>query len=67
MAVIRKISIKVDEKDYINFLGSMGYVGYDDATKECLEYMIDDIMYDADIISLMKNRYVRIIDTTVTG
>lgn len=65
MAVIRKISIKVDEKDYINFLGSMGYVGYDDATKECLEYMIDDIMYDADIISLMKNRYVRIIDTTV--
>ena len=66
MAVIRKISIKVDEKDYINFLGSMGYVGYDDATKECLEYMIDDIMYDADIISLMKNRYVRIIDTTVT-
>ena len=44
----------------------MGYVGYDDATKECLEYMIDDIMYDADIISLMKNRYVRIIDTTVT-
>ena len=66
MAVIRKISIKVDEKDYINFLVSMGYVGYDDATKECLEYMIDDIMYDADIISLMKNRYVRIIDTTVT-
>ena len=66
MAVIRKISIKVDEKDYINFLGSMGYVGYDDSTKECLEYMIDDIMYDADIISLMKNRYVRIIDTTVT-
>ena len=66
MAVIRKISMKVDEKDYINFLGSMGYVGYDDATKECLEYMIDDIMYDADIISLMKNRYVRIIDTTVT-
>ena len=66
MAVIRKISIKVDEKDYINFLGSMGYVGYDDATKECLEYMIDDIMYDADIISLMKNRYVRIIDTMVT-
>lgn len=66
MAVIRKISIKVDEKDYINFLGSMGYVGYDDATKECLEYMIDDIVYDADIISLMKNRYVRIIDTTVT-
>ena len=65
MAVIRKISIKVDEKDYINFLGSMGYVGYDDATKECLEYMIDDIMYDANIISLMKNRYVRIIDTTV--
>ena len=65
MAVIRKISIKVDEKDYINFLGSMGYVGYDDATKECLEYMIDDIMCDADIISLMKNRYVRIIDTTV--
>ena len=66
MAVIRKISIKVDEKDYINFLASMGYVGYDDATKECLEYMIDDIMYDANIISLMKNRYVRIIDTTVT-
>ena len=65
MAVIRKISIKVDEKDYISFLGSMGYVGYDDATKECLEYMIDDIMYDADIISLMKNRYVRIIDTMV--
>ena len=65
MAVIRKISIKVDEKDYINFLGSVGYVGYDDATKECLEYMIDDIMYDDDIISLMKNRYVKIIDTTV--
>ena len=65
MTVIRKISIKVDEKDYINFLGSMGYVWYDDAPKECLEYMLDDIMYDAEIISLMKNRYVRIIDTTV--
>ena len=66
MAVVRNISIKVEEKNYLSFLGSMGYVGYDDATKDCLEYMIDDIMYSADIISLMKNRYVRIIDTTVT-
>ena len=66
MAVVRNIAIKVEEKNYLNFLGSMGYVGYDDATKDCLEYMIDDIMYEADIISLMKNRYVRIVDTTVT-
>ena len=65
MAVVRNISIKVEEKNYLNFLGSLGYVGYDDATKEDLEFMVDDVLNSVNVDTLMVNWYVKIEDETI--
>ena len=65
MAVSRNISIKVEEKNYLNFLGSIGYVGYDNATKEDLEFMVDDVLNCANIDTLMVNWYVKVEDETI--